>query len=66
VRHIALVERAHERADARARGARDGGALPEEFVLADLAGRARASKRSPAAGAGRSARAHLREFCIGK
>jgi tRNA modification GTPase len=37
VRHIALVQRAHDAlVRARQAAAADGGALPEEFVLADL------------------------------
>ena len=37
VRHIALVQRAHEALErARAAASAAGGALPEEFVLADL------------------------------
>ena len=37
VRHIALVERAHEALAACARGVDERtGAMPEEFVLADL------------------------------
>ena len=68
VRHIALVERAHEAlARARAAALADTGSMPEEFVLADLQ-EARAAleeisgKRAPDA-----LLAHIfSRFCIGK
>jgi tRNA modification GTPase len=68
VRHIALVERAHE-ALARARDASlaETGSMPEEFVLADLqdaraALEAISGKRAPDA-----LLAHIfARFCIGK
>ena len=68
VRHIALVDRAHAAlVRARAAALADGGALPEEFVLADLA-EARAAFEEIS---GRRAPDDLLEhifsrFCIGK
>jgi tRNA modification GTPase len=68
VRHIALVERAHEAlARARAASLAETGSMPEEFVLADLqdaraALEAISGKRAPDA-----LLAHIfSRFCIGK
>ena len=68
VRHVALVERAHA-ALARARDALSarGGALPEEFVLADLADARAALEEVSGRRATEDLLAHIfSRFCIGK
>ena len=68
VRHIALVQRAHDalaRAGAAARA--DGGALSEEFVLADLQDARAALEEITGRRAPDEVLAHIFErFCIGK
>jgi tRNA modification GTPase len=68
VRHIALVERAHD-ALGRARSAAlaEGGALSEEFVLADLQDARSALEEVVGKRASEDLLAHIFErFCIGK
>jgi len=68
VRHVALVERAHA-ALVRARDALSahGGALPEEFVLADLADARAALEEVSGRRATEDLLAHIfARFCIGK
>jgi len=68
VRHIALVERAHD-ALCRARGAAlgEGGALPEEFVLADLQEARAALEEVVGRRASGDLLAHIfSRFCVGK
>jgi len=68
VRHIALVQRAHE-ALTRARSAAlsDGGALPEEFVLADLQEARMALEQVNGQRTSDDVLAHIfSRFCIGK
>ena len=68
VRHIALVQRAHD-ALTRARNAAlsDGGALPEEFVLADLQEARVALEEVSGQRTSDDVLAHIfSRFCIGK
>jgi tRNA modification GTPase len=68
VRHIALVQRAHD-ALTRARTAAlaDGGALPEEFVLADLQDARAALEQVNGQRTTEDMLAHIfSRFCIGK
>ena len=68
VRHVALVERAHAALQrARTASMTETGAMPEEFVLADLRTRGRRSKRSPDVARRRMLLAHIfARFCVGK
>jgi tRNA modification GTPase len=68
VRHIALVERAHEAlARARAAALAETGAMPEEFVLADLQdGRAALEEISGKRAPGELLAHIFARFCIGK
>ncbi len=68
VRHIALVERAHEAlARARAAALDANGALPEEFVLADLTDARTALEEISGRRATEDLLAHIfSKFCIGK
>jgi tRNA modification GTPase len=68
VRHIALVQRAHDALDrARTAAAADGGALPEEFVLADLQDARGALEEITGRRTPEDVLAHIFErFCIGK
>jgi tRNA modification GTPase len=68
IRHIALVERAHEAlARARAAAASEDGALPEEFVLADLQDARTALEEISGRRATEDLLAHIfSRFCIGK
>ena len=68
VRHIALVQRAHDAlARARAAACADGGALPEEFVLADLQDARAALEEITGRRTTDEVLAHIFErFCIGK
>ena len=68
VRHIALVQRAHD-ALTRARSAAlsDGGALPEEFVLADLQEARVALEQVNGQRTSDDVLAHIfSRFCVGK
>ena len=66
VRHIALVERAQQ-ALARARAAAEGGALSEEFVLADLTDARNAFEEITGRRAPEDLLEHIfSRFCIGK
>ncbi len=68
VRHIALVQRAHDAlARARAAACADGGALSEEFVLADLQEARAALEEVTGRRAPDDVLTHIFErFCIGK
>jgi tRNA modification GTPase len=68
VRHIALVERAHEAlARARAASLAETGAMPEEFVLADLQDARAALEEISGKRAPDALLAHIfSRFCIGK
>ena len=68
VRHIALVQRAHDAlARARAAASAEGGALSEEFVLADLQDARGALEEITGRRASEDVLAHIFErFCIGK
>jgi tRNA modification GTPase len=68
VRHIALVQRAHESLErARAAASAAGGALSEEFVLADLQEARAALEEITGRRAPEDVLAHIFErFCIGK
>jgi tRNA modification GTPase len=68
VRHIALVDRAHQALGRAATAARaEGGALPEEFVLADLADARAALEEISGRRAPEDLLAHIfSKFCIGK
>ena len=69
MRHIALVERAHDALDARARRPRcaEGGSLSEEFVLADLQDARAALEEITGRRAPDDLLAHIfARFCIGK
>ena len=68
VRHIALVQRAHDALGrARAAARADGGALPEEFVLADLQDARAALEEVTGRRTTDEVLAHIFErFCIGK
>jgi len=68
VRHIALVQRAHEALErARAAASDAGGALSEEFVLADLQEARAALEEVTARRAPDDLLAHIFErFCVGK
>ena len=68
VRHIALVQRAHDAlARARAAACADGGALSEEFVLADLQEARAALEEVTGRRAPDEVLTHIFErFCIGK
>jgi tRNA modification GTPase len=68
VRHIALVQRAHDALE-RARRAADavGGALPEEFVLADLQDARTSLEEITGRRAADDVLAHIfTRFCVGK
>jgi len=68
VRHIALVERAHKALErARAAAAAEGGALSEEFVLADLTDARSAFEEITGRRAPEDLLEHIfSRFCIGK
>jgi len=68
IRHIALVERAHEALGrARAAALAEGGALSEEFVLADLSEAREALEEISGRRAPEDLLAHIfSRFCIGK
>jgi tRNA modification GTPase len=68
IRHILLLERAHEGLQrARAAATADGGALPEEFVLADLQAARSALEEVTGRRAPEDVLAHIfSRFCIGK
>jgi tRNA modification GTPase len=68
VRHIALMERAHDAfSRARAAALADGGALPEEFVLADLSDARAALEEISGRRAPGDVLEHIfSKFCIGK
>ena len=68
VRHIALVQRAHEAlARARAASLAETGAMPEEFVLADLQDARAALEEITGRRASGDLLAHIfSRFCIGK
>ena len=68
VRHIALVDRAHQAlARARAAALAEGGSLSEEFVLADLAEARGAFEEVSGRRAPDELLAHIfSRFCIGK
>ena len=69
MRHIALVERAHEALVARARGraAPTAASLPEEFVLADLQDARAALEEITGRRTPDDLLAHIfSRFCIGK
>jgi len=68
VRHIALVQRAQDALGrARAAAATDGGSMPEEFVLADLADARAALEEVSGRRATDDLLAHIfQNFCIGK
>jgi tRNA modification GTPase len=68
VRHIALVERAHEAlARARAASLAETGSMPEEFVLADLQDARAALEEISGKRAPDALLAHIfSRFCIGK
>jgi len=68
VRHIALVQRAHDALErARAAASAAGGALSEEFVLADLQEARAALEEITGRRASEDVLAHIFEhFCIGK
>jgi tRNA modification GTPase len=68
VRHIALVQRAHEAlARARAASLAETGAMPEEFVLADLQDARAALEEITGKRAPDELLAHIfSRFCIGK
>jgi len=68
VRHIALVERAHEALGrARAAASADGGSMPEEFVLADLQDARAALEEVSGRRAPEDVLEHIfSRFCIGK
>ena len=68
VRHIALVEHAQDALlRARAAASADGGSMPEEFVLADLADARAALEETTGRRATEDLLAHIfQHFCIGK
>jgi tRNA modification GTPase len=68
VRHIALVERAQDAlARARVAAIADGGSMPEEFVLADLAEARAALEEISGRRATEDLLAHIfQNFCVGK
>jgi tRNA modification GTPase len=68
VRHIALVQRAHDALEgARSAASANGGALSEEFVLADLQGALAALEEITGRRATEDLLAHIfSRFCIGK
>ena len=68
VRHIALVEHAQDALlRARAAASADGGSMPEEFVLADLADARAALEEITGRRATEDLLAHIfQHFCIGK
>ena len=68
IRHIALVQRAHEALGrARAAASAEGGALPEEFVLADLQDARAALEEIGGRRTSDDVLAHIfSRFCVGK
>jgi tRNA modification GTPase len=68
VRHIALVQRAHDALQrAREAAAADGGSLPEEFVLADLQEARSAFEEISGRRTPDDLLAHIfSKFCVGK